>query len=159
MKYFPKKIYDNYILFYTGKIYNIKRKIFMKTSRRSKTAPYLSVTLTLDLKKQKTFNIHRLIALNFIPNDDPVNKPVVDHGNRNPIDNRICNLKWTDQKENCRNRTQKGYCKTFLNREKRFCVVYRISKTNNKIKSKSFKTEAEADKYIQDNYPFPLTLE
>ena len=37
--------------------------------------------------------LHRLIALQFIPNDDPVNKYVVDHKNHNKQDNHFNNLR------------------------------------------------------------------
>lgn len=46
--------------------------------------------------------VHRAVALAFIPN--PQNKPTVDHINRNPSDNRICNLRWATQKEQVDNR-------------------------------------------------------
>ena len=51
------------------------------------------------------YSFHRLIALQFIPNDDPINKNVVDHINRNKTDNHINNLRWCSQSENSYNRT------------------------------------------------------
>lgn len=41
---------------------------------------------------------HRLVALAFIPNIN--NMPIVEHLNCNPADNRVENLRWTDQKGN-----------------------------------------------------------
>lgn len=61
---------------------------------------YLSVSLCKD-GKQKTYLIHRLVAQAFIPNPD--NKPYVDHINTNIYDNRVENLRWCTQKENCNN--------------------------------------------------------
>ena len=46
--------------------------------------------------------IHRLIGIHYIPN--PENKPLIDHKNRNPSDNRIENLRWATMSENCQNR-------------------------------------------------------
>lgn len=51
--------------------------------------------------KRKNYWIHRLVSETFLPN--PENKPTVDHINRDPTDNRLCNLRWADQKEQCRN--------------------------------------------------------
>ena len=52
-----------------------------------------------------SFNKHRLIALQFIHNDDPVNKIDCDHINHKRDDNRISNLRWVSHKDNMRNRT------------------------------------------------------
>ena len=46
---------------------------------------------------------HRVIALQWIENDDPENKIHVDHINRIRSDNRIENLRWVTRSENMRN--------------------------------------------------------
>lgn len=45
--------------------------------------------------------VHRLVALAFIPNPD--NKPFVDHINGKPLDNRVSNLRWATYLENRHN--------------------------------------------------------
>ena len=45
-------------------------------------------------KKPKSYYVHRLLALTFIPN--PEGKPEVDHIDRNPHNNALTNLRWAD---------------------------------------------------------------
>jgi hypothetical protein len=45
-------------------------------------------------------SIHRLVALHFVPNPDPINKTDVDHINFNIDDNRAVNLRWVTKSEN-----------------------------------------------------------
>ena len=48
---------------------------------------------------------HRLIALQFIPNDDPINKDVIDHINHDKTDNHLSNLRWCSSTDNNYNRS------------------------------------------------------
>ena len=50
---------------------------------------------------------HRVIALQWITNDDPENKTHVDHINRIKSDNRLENLRWTTQSDNSKNSKRK----------------------------------------------------
>ena len=53
-------------------------------------------------KKQIGFEVrlHRAAAEAFIINDDPVNKQIADHKNRNRLDYRVENLRWITYSEN-----------------------------------------------------------
>lgn len=57
--------------------------------------------------RQYTRRVHRLMALAFIPNDNPDIKVTIDHLNGNPHDNRLENLQWKSQKRNNHNRDRK----------------------------------------------------
>ena len=64
---------------------------------------YLSLTLGRVNGKTQVFTVHRLVALQFIDNDDPDNKTQVDHIDRNRFNNSIENLRWVTPKENYKN--------------------------------------------------------
>lgn len=56
-------------------------------------------------KKQKTYYVHRLVAMMFI--DNPDNKLFIDHKNTDKANNRVDNLRWVTYKENMNNDTTK----------------------------------------------------
>ena len=53
----------------------------------------------------KPYRKHRLIALQFLYNDDPINKDIIDHINHDKTDNHLSNLRWCSYSENCFNRS------------------------------------------------------
>ena len=53
---------------------------------------------------QHPYEKHKIIAKQFIPNDDPINKNQIDHLNHIKTDNRIENLRWVSRSENQRNK-------------------------------------------------------
>ena len=96
------KGFEDYSIYEDGRI--------TKTYKNGKTlerksyignSGYKMITLFKN-NKAKTFLLHRLLAINFIEN--PENKPTVDHENRDPLDNRLCNLRWFTTKEQNNNR-------------------------------------------------------
>jgi hypothetical protein len=50
---------------------------------------------------RKTYRLHRLVAIAFIPN--PENKEYVDHIDRDTKNNKVSNLRWATAKENANN--------------------------------------------------------
>ncbi|KAA6357718.1 MAG: hypothetical protein EZS28_046755 [Streblomastix strix] len=55
---------------------------------------------------RRIYGIHRLIALQFISNDDPEHKTQCDHDNHNRNDNQLTNLRWVTCRQNCLNKDQ-----------------------------------------------------
>ena len=129
---------DYYTINEEGIIYSIRRKRLLKPINHPDG--YLRVGLWVDGIK-KTFNIHRLVALQFLPNSD--NHPVIDHIDRNKHNNDVKNLRWTSISINTRNvpnRTE------YPNIEIRPNGTYkvRISLNRKVIYDKTFKTLDEA---------------
>lgn len=60
-------------------------------------AGYLRVTLCKGKNSHKTYSVHRLVAMTFIPN--PHNKSTVNHINEVKTDNRVENLEWATNAE------------------------------------------------------------
>tara|TARA_R110000772_G_scaffold235474_1_gene347118 strand:+ start:297 stop:767 length:471 start_codon:yes stop_codon:yes gene_type:complete len=96
------KGFEDYSIFEDGRV--------IRTYKNGKTKElkccihpkgYKQITLCKN-SKNKTFLLHRLLALHFIEN--PNNKPTVDHENRDPLDNSLSNLRWYTMKEQCDNR-------------------------------------------------------
>lgn len=90
-----------------GRVKSVSREIFNRGVRQKikerilkpcNKGGYLFVTLS-QFGKPKTFAVHRLVAITFLPN--PENKPQVNHLDENPLNNRLTNLAWATASENC----------------------------------------------------------
>ena len=90
--------YENYSVSSDGTVRNDKTGRILKKCRNKNG--YEIVNLYKN-GKIKTFQVHRLVAIAFIPNHE--NKPCVDHINAIRDDNRVDNLRWCDCKENSNN--------------------------------------------------------
>jgi len=59
---------------------------------------YLRIRLSSKNGKRYQAHVHRLVAMAFIPNEDPERLTTVDHINRNKKENNVSNLRWADHK-------------------------------------------------------------
>ena len=128
--------FSDYLVYDDGRIQNKNTGLFLKPRDRT---GYYSVVLYPGYVRK---NIHRLVAEAYIPNIE--NKPQVDHINRIKTDNRVENLRWATISENNRNKIHKGQIR--LTRYNTYEVIWRPEPCI--IKSKTFKTEKEAQDYI-----------
>ena len=62
--------------------------------------------------KRSTQRVHRLVAIEFVPN--PEGKPEVNHKDGNKYNNVATNLEWVTKKENCRHAWDNGLAKPSL---------------------------------------------
>ena len=79
-----------------------KRKILKQSTM---TSGYKMVVLKKD-GKQKSFSIHRLMAIAFLPNDN--NLPQVNHKDGNKLNNDLSNLEWCTQSQNIQHMYDSG---------------------------------------------------
>ena len=138
--------FENYLIYEDGKVWSKKSKRYLK---HCDSRGYLHVKLYKEGKK-KTYKIHRLVALHYIPNPDPDNKRCVDHINRITTDNRIDNLRWATDSENSQNtgvsKNNKLSIKNISYNKQR--NIYQYQKTIRGVfHEKRFKTLEEAVEY------------
>jgi hypothetical protein len=60
---------------------------------------YLRVNLHLNGKIIRR-GVHQLVAIAYVPNDDPINKVVINHRDGNKLNNSPDNLEWVTWREN-----------------------------------------------------------
>ena len=103
--------FDCYHVTREGNVYSKYRDrvTWRKMAKRKKNNGYLIVSLRNNKGIKYTFNIHRLVALIYIPNPD--NKPCVGHKDNNRENNKVENLYWCTNQENTQQciRDGRGY--------------------------------------------------
>jgi len=137
MRFKEIKDFPMYWIFEDGRIWSNYRGIWLKPWKSDQG--YLKVELKRD-KKRKSCKLHRLIAINFIPNTK--DKPCVDHKDGIRTNNKLSNLRWVTYKENNFNILNcSGVSLVKDSRKKPWEAYWSV---DGKKKSKFFLTEEEA---------------
>lgn len=96
-KWLPVIGYDGrYFVSNNGRVKNANGKILCQDTRLKTGYKYVVLR---DGKKGFHANVHRLVALAFIPNPDGL--PIINHKNEDRSDNRVENLEWCNYSYNC----------------------------------------------------------
>ena len=91
----PIKNHDKYEVSICGMVRNITTKRILK--------PWICLGYYTVKLCKKNYKIHRLVAIQFIPNIK--NESSVDHINNNTLDNTVSNLRWCSHQQNIFNAT------------------------------------------------------
>jgi len=89
--------FSRYTICANGNVINDKTKRVLKVTP-DKTSGYRRYCIINDDGKKKMMLCHRLVALALIPNPDQ--KEMIDHIDRNRLNNNINNLRWVTNSEN-----------------------------------------------------------
>lgn len=101
-EWIPLKGYEKDYTIYNCFPYPIKKISNKKIIKETINKESGYVQISLNGKSQQK---HIIIAKQFIKNDDPKNKILVDHKDQNRINYNVTNLRWVTPEENNKNRT------------------------------------------------------
>lgn len=102
--------YPGYAVDTEGNVWSFKhnKPKILSPGWKKRDTDYKTVLLSDNTGKRRSFLVHRLVALTFIPTDDITMK--VSHRNNDCSDNRLENLEWiTKQKNKENNSTVNGF--------------------------------------------------
>lgn len=107
-KFFKINGYEDYLISKSGRIYSTLTDSYLKYDNSTR---YSRVSL-MDRRLGKfiTLLVHRLVAIQFIPN--PRNLPEVNHKDGNRFNNSVYNLEWCTSEYNRRHAKENGLYKT-----------------------------------------------
>lgn len=108
-----KKIQEatNYEVSNLGRIRNTKSGQILNPGIAGNGYKQVSIKFK-DSGKFKKQYVHRLVAQNWLFNDDPINKKEVNHKDLNRSNNEVSNLEWVTSSDNQKHKYQNGNYKT-----------------------------------------------
>jgi hypothetical protein len=128
------KDFENYLITKDGDIY--RNITYRKLKCSSDKNGYLKIRL-LNKSGRKSMFLHRLLAIQFIPN--PLNKPFINHIDGNKSNNKLNNLEWCTHKENMKHAWDNNLYKDYTESIKKAnnATSIEVFDTLNNIKYKS----------------------
>lgn len=99
---------DRYLISSHGRIKSLYADVILKLKTNSRG--YYVVGLW-QKRKSKWFSLHKIVANNFIPNNNLIRNQI-NHKDGNKLNNKINNLEWCTAKENAFHSIQNGLNKT-----------------------------------------------
>ena len=146
------KVFECGKVFVLGKIKPNKGEYYEKKYTISNGYKQLILWHEIE-RKPKGYNIHRIIGFTFLGLDIENPKKVIDHINRDKLDNQVSNLRIVSTQENQWNRNAKGYTKRGNKYEAK------LKKNGKYIYLGTYETETEAhNAYLigkQIHHPLP----
>lgn len=133
-----KKEFYNYIVYNDGRVFSNYSNKFLKGEIT--VHGYLQYSLSIN-KKSKRFKAHRLVALLFIPNNDP-HRTVVNHIDGNKLNNHYTNLEWCTYYDNNRHARDSGLNNISLSNRKRWNDEQFRVRTSKKISDTKINRES-----------------
>ena len=134
-----------------GEIWSNHYNRFMTPTINNGTG-YYSIELSKGKQNIKQTSIHRLLAIQFIPN--PNNLPTVDHIDRNKLNNSLDNLRWASFRTNNLNKSitpKSGHQNIYIDSYE--CAVVNIRTKEKRYNKRFYKLEeaiAWRDKIIEE---------
>jgi len=114
---------------WNGHRYINRKKILNPYKQQASKNYYRSVVKLNKDGKKKDFKVHRIVAKAFIPN--PQNKPIINHLDGNPLNNRVDNLEWCTQQENITHSIETELCVRTINTIDRDTMVELLNNNYN----------------------------
>lgn len=91
---------NSYFISNKGRVLSISKthhaycKPHILSCSRNRSTGYLKMDIRMKGRKRKTYYIHRLVAMLFVPNSNPSLYTYVNHIDENKLNNDASNLEW-----------------------------------------------------------------
>lgn len=94
------KSVENFSKYEISNMARVRIKSTQVEMKQRMKGDYAGINLIDDNKAQKKMHVHKLVALAFVPNDNPKVNTKVDHIDHNKFNNVATNLRWVTQSQN-----------------------------------------------------------